>query len=92
MRVHVCVRVLGNRRAPLLSFQDFSDKMLAKKVVGSLNTACSEGPKWEPGFETSSQGGWTISKVDFLIFNAQKRGEGRGAEQGAQPLQPTPNG
>lgn len=59
-----------------LSFQDFSNKMLAKKVVSNLDTSYSDGPNWEGGFETSSHGGWPVSKVDFLIFNAQKGGEG----------------
>lgn len=45
-------------------------------------------PNGKEGFATSASGGWTISKVDFLIFKAQKGGQRR-EEEGARPISQT---
>lgn len=50
----------------------------AKKVVGSLSIACSDGPNWERGFETSLH---EVGLSPRLIFSSlMHREKGRGGE------------
>ena len=52
----------------------------AKKVVGSLSIACSDGPNWERGFETSLH---EVGLSPRLIFSSlMHREKGRGGEGG----------
>ena len=78
--VGVWVGVLGDRRAPLCVFKASATK--CKKVVGNLNIACSDGPNWERGFETSLHEVGLSPRVIFSsLMQREKRrgGEGRGA-------------
>ena len=76
--VGVWVGVLGDRRAPLCVFKASATK--CKKVVGNLNIACSDGPNWERGFETSLH---EVGLSPRLIFSSlMHREKRRGGEGG----------
>lgn len=78
--VGVCVGVLGDRRAPLVCFQGFSNKM--QKSSRQPQYCLFWWPQLGARVWNQSARGWTVSKVDFLIFNAQREEEGRGGEGG----------
>lgn len=77
--MYVC---LGGHRAPLLSFQDFSNKKLAESSrQPPLGISYSDGPDWERGFATSSHGAGPSPRLIFssLMHGSEGSGGGRRA-------------
>lgn len=77
----VCMRVLGDTGHPLLSFQDFSNKKLAKSSrQPPLGISYSDGPNWERGFATSSRGAGPSPRLIFSSLMHGREGSGGGKE------------